>query len=104
MQENNVNVEAKEEEQLIEQARVRREKLQKLVSEGKNPYEQVKYDVDADSATIKANFEQYEGKTVSLAGRMMSRRIMGKASFSHIADKSGSIQLYVCRNDLGEEE
>ncbi len=103
MQENNVNVEAKEEEQLIEQARIRREKLQKLVSEGKNPYEQVKYDVNADSASIKANFEAYEGKTVSIAGRMMSRRIMGKASFSHIADKSGSIQLYVTRNDLGEE-
>ncbi|MBE7093299.1 MAG: lysine--tRNA ligase, partial [Clostridiales bacterium] len=103
MQENNVNVEAKEEEQLIEQARIRREKLQKLVSEGKNPYEQVKYDVNADSAAIKADFETYEGKVVSIAGRMMSRRIMGKASFSHIADKSGSIQLYVTRNDLGEE-
>ena len=103
MQENNVNVEVKEEEQLIEQARIRREKLQKLVSEGKNPYEQVKYDVNADSASIKADFEKYEGQTVSIAGRMMSRRIMGKASFSHIADKTGSIQLYVSRDDLGEE-
>ncbi len=103
MQEKNVNVEVKEEEQLIEQARIRREKLQKLVSEGKNPYEQVKYDVNADSAQIKANFEQFEGKTVSVAGRMMSRRIMGKASFSHIADKSGTIQMYVTRQDLGEE-
>ena len=103
MQEKNVNVEVKEEEQLIEQARIRREKLQKLVSEGKNPYEQVKYDVDADSAQIKANFAEMEGKTVSVAGRMMSRRIMGKASFSHIADKSGSIQLYVTRQDLGED-
>jgi lysyl-tRNA synthetase class 2 len=103
MQDNNVNVEVKEEEQLIEQARIRREKLQKLVAEGKNPYEQVKYEVNADSADIKANYEAYEGKTVSIAGRMMSRRIMGKASFSHIADRSGSIQLYVSRNDLGEE-
>ena len=103
MQEKNVNVEVKEEEQLIEQARIRREKLQKLVSEGKNPYEQVKYDVTADSALIKANFEEFEGKTVSVAGRMMSRRIMGKASFSHIADKSGTIQMYVTRQDLGEE-
>ena len=103
MQDKNVNVEVKEEEQLIEQARIRREKLQKLISEGKNPYEQVKYDVNADSADIKANYEAYEGKLVSVAGRMMSRRIMGKASFSHIADKSGSIQLYVSRNDLGEE-
>ena len=106
MQENkNVNapVEASEEEQLIEQARIRREKLAKLVSEGKNPYEQVKYPVDADSETIKNNFEAYEGKTVCLAGRMMSRRIMGKASFSHIADKSGLIQIYVTRQDIGEE-
>ncbi len=106
MQENNVNeaVEAAvEEERLIEQAVIRREKLQKLVGEGKNPYEQTKYPVDSDSATIKANFEEYEGKTVCLAGRMMSRRIMGKASFSHIADKSGSIQIYVTRQDIGEE-
>ena len=94
---------ATEEEQLIEQARIRREKLAKLVSEGKNPYEKVKYPVDADSETIKNEFEKYEGKTVTLAGRMMSRRIMGKASFSHIADKSGSIQIYVTRQDIGEE-
>ena len=91
------------EEELIEQAKIRREKLAKLQSEGKNPYEQVKYAVDADSKTLKNNFEAYEGKTVSLAGRMMSRRIMGKASFSHIADRSGSIQIYVTRQDVGEE-
>ncbi len=100
---NNTPVEANEEEQLIEQARIRREKLAKLMDEGKNPYEQVKYPVDADSAEIKANFEKYEGQTVCLAGRMMSRRIMGKASFSHIADRSGSIQIYVTRQDIGEE-
>ena len=107
MQENkNVNAPvngASEEEQLIEQARIRREKLARLVSEGKNPYEQVKYPVDADSETIKANYEAYEGKTVCMAGRMMSRRIMGKASFSHIADRSGNIQIYVTRQDIGEE-
>ena len=105
MQENkNLPVsEQAEEEQLIEQARIRREKLAKLVGEGKNPYEQVKYPVDSDSETVKSNFEAYEGKTVVMAGRMMSRRIMGKASFSHIADKSGSIQIYVTRQDIGEE-
>ncbi len=106
MQENkNVKapVEATEEEQLIEQARIRREKLAKLVSEGKNPYEQVKYPVDADSEGIKNNFEKYEGQTVCMAGRMMSRRIMGKASFSHISDRTGSIQIYVTRQDIGEE-
>ena len=106
MQENQNNAPvngATEEEQLIEQARIRREKLAKLVAEGKNPYEQVQYPVDADSETIKNNFEAYEGKTVAMAGRMMSRRIMGKASFSHIADRSGSIQIYVTRQDIGEE-
>lgn len=104
MQENKTTPPVEEtEEQLIEQARIRREKLAKLTAEGKNPYEQVKYPVDADSETIKNNFEAYEGKTVTLAGRMMSRRIMGKASFSHIADKSGTIQIYVTRQDIGEE-
>ncbi len=107
MQENKntkLPVEVTEEEQLIEQARIRREKLAKLVAEGSNPYEQVKYPVDADSESIKANFEAYEGKTVCMAGRMMSRRIMGKASFSHISDRSGSIQIYVTRQDVGEEK
>ena len=103
MQEVNTMNQAQEEEQLFEQAKIRREKLAKLVSEGKNPYEKVKYPVDADSQTIKANFEAYEGKTVTLAGRLMSRRIMGKASFSHISDKSGNIQIYVTRQDIGEE-
>ncbi len=107
MQENKntkLPVEVTEEEQLIEQARIRREKLAKLVAEGSNPYEQVKYPVDADSESVKANFEAYEGKTVCMAGRMMSRRIMGKASFSHISDRSGSIQIYVTRQDVGEEK
>ncbi|MBR2023554.1 MAG: lysine--tRNA ligase [Clostridia bacterium] len=105
MQNNNVNTPegVSEEEQLIEQGRIRREKLAKLVAEGKNPYEQVKYPVDVHSTTVKENFEAYEGKTVTMAGRMMSRRIMGKASFSHIADKTGNIQIYVTRQDIGEE-
>lgn len=103
MENKTLTPEVAEEEQLIEQARIRREKLAKLVSEGKNPYEQVKYPVDADSSSIKADYEKFEGKTVTLAGRMMSRRIMGKASFSHITDKSGSIQIYVTRQDIGEE-
>ena len=104
--ENKINApetQVSEEEQLIEQARIRREKLAKLVGEGKNPYEQVKYPVDADSESVKANFEAYEGKTVCMAGRMMSRRIMGKASFSHIADRSGSMQVYITRQDIGED-
>lgn len=89
---------------LAEQARIRREKLAKLASEGRNPYEKVKYDVTADSAYIKNNFSSLEGKEVSIAGRLMSRRIMGKASFSHISDRDGLIQIYVKRDDVGEED
>ena len=96
--------EEEEAERLAEQAKIRREKLAKLVSEGKNPYEKVKYDVTANSASIKSNFENLEGKEVSIAGRLMSRRIMGKASFSHISDRDGLIQIYVKRDDVGEED
>lgn len=105
MQENEqVLTEEEEQEKLAEQAMIRREKLAKLVAEGKNPYEKVKYDVTADSAKIKDNFDALEGKEVSLAGRLMSRRIMGKASFSHISDRAGLIQIYVKRDDVGEED
>ena len=96
--------EEEEQERLAEQARIRREKLAKLASEGRNPYEKVKYDVTADSAYIKNNFSSLEGKEVSIAGRLMSRRIMGKASFSHISDRDGLIQIYVKRDDIGEED
>ena len=96
--------EEEEAERLAEQAQIRREKLAKLVAEGKNPYEKVKYDVTANSTTIKNNFEALEGKEVSIAGRLMSRRIMGKASFSHISDRDGLIQIYVKRDDVGEED
>ena len=91
------------EEELAEQARIRREKLQKLISEGNNPFAKVNYDATSDSSYIKNNFESLEGKEVSLAGRLMSRRIMGKASFSHISDRDGQIQIYVRRDDVGEE-
>ena len=86
-----------------EQAQIRREKLAALQAEGRDPFLQTKFDFNADSAAIKGDYEAYEGKTVCMAGRMMSRRIMGKASFSHIADRSGSIQIYVTRQDIGEE-
>ena len=91
------------EEELAEQARIRREKLQKLISEGNNPFAKVNYSATANSSEIKNNFEKLEGKEVSLAGRLMSRRIMGKASFSHISDRDGLIQIYVRRDDVGEE-
>lgn len=91
------------EQNTAEVIQVRRDKLDKLVEEGKNPYEVVRYDKDAYAQTVKDEYADYEGKEVSLAGRMVSKRIMGKASFAHLLDSTGSIQLYVCRDDLGEE-
>ncbi len=102
MEENKVLTQEESEEKLAEQAQIRREKLAKLVSEGNNPYEKVKYETTANSAMVKANFEELEGKEVSLAGRLMSRRIMGKASFSHLSDREGLIQIYIKRDDVGE--
>lgn len=108
MQENiNTNATLCEEEErakLAEQAQIRRDKLAKLILEGKNPYEKVKYGITADSASVKAGFDGLEGKEVSVAGRLMSRRIMGKASFSHISDREGLLQIYVRRDDVGEED
>ncbi|MDE7182520.1 MAG: lysine--tRNA ligase [Clostridia bacterium] len=92
------------EEELAEQARIRREKLQKLCDEGNNPFVKVKYEVSARSAEIINSFEKLEGKEVCIAGRLMSRRIMGKASFSHIQDNDGLLQIYVRRDDVGEED
>ena len=89
---------------LSEQEQVRRAKLQKLVDEGKDPYVKTRFDVNAFSADIKAHFEEYEGKEVTVAGRLMSRRVMGKASFAGISDRNGAIQVYVTRQDIGEEE
>ena len=89
---------------LSEQEQIRRAKLQKLVDEGKDPYVKTRFDVSAFSADIKANFEEYEGKEVTIAGRLMSRRVMGKASFANVADRNGGIQVYVTRQDIGEEE
>ena len=89
---------------LSEQEQVRRAKLQKLVDEGKDPYVKTRFDVTAFSADIKANFEEYDGKEVTIAGRLMSRRVMGKASFAGIADRNGKIQAYVTRQDIGEDE
>lgn len=92
------------EEELAEQARIRREKLVKLKEEGADPFVKVSYAVSADSGEIKEKYEELEGKEVSIAGRLISRRIMGKASFSHISDRSGLIQIYVKRDDVGEED
>lgn len=98
---NKVNEEITE-EKLSEILQVRRDKLSALKEAGKDPFEIVKYDVTSNSKEIFENFETMEGKEVSIAGRMMSRRIMGKASFMHIADATGKIQAYVKRDDVGE--
>ncbi len=82
---------------------VRREKLKNLVEAGKNPFEITKYDVDATSAEIKSDYCSYEDKEVSLAGRIMSRRVMGKASFAGLEDGEGRIQLYLRRDEVGED-
>ena len=100
---NNVTEEMTE-EKLSELLQIRRDKLTALKDAGKDPFEIVKYDVTANSAEIFANFEAMEGKEVSIAGRMMSRRIMGKASFAHIADATGKIQAYVKRDDVGTDD
>lgn len=82
---------------------LRRKKLDDMKAAGNDPFTIVKYDKDTDAADITANFDEYENKTVSVAGRMMSRRIMGKASFAHLRDGSGDIQFYIRRDDVGED-
>ena len=83
--------------------KIRKEKLEELKKQGKNPFEITKYNRTHTSEDIKNNFEELEGKDVSIAGRIVAKRIMGKASFCHIQDMQGKIQSYVSINDLGEE-
>ncbi len=82
---------------------IRRAKLDALKNDGKNPFEITKYQVTSEAATIKENFEEYENKTVKLAGRIMSRRDMGKANFIDIADSTGRIQVYIKIDDVGQD-
>ena len=103
MAENNQPAQEQTPEQLSEQARIRREKLQALQAAGRDPYTITRYDRTQCSADIVENFDALEGQTVSIAGRVMSRRIMGKASFVHIQDGKGQIQAYIRRDDVGEE-
>ena len=83
--------------------KIRRAKLAELQESGRDPFQIMKYDVTHHSSEIINRFEEFEGKSVSIAGRMMSKRIMGKASFSNIRDIQGDIQVYVKRDDIGEE-
>ena len=90
-------------EELGELLKIRREKLEKLQNEGKDPFKIVKYPVDTHSMDIKNDYEGYEGKEVVIGGRLMAKRVMGKASFCNVQDRDGNIQCYVSRNDIGEE-
>lgn len=83
--------------------KVRREKLAELQEAGKDPFQITKYDVTAHSTDVKDNYAEMEGKEVTIAGRMMSKRVMGKASFCNVQDLKGNIQCYVARDDLGED-
>lgn len=83
--------------------KVRREKLANLIEEGKNPFEITKCDVTHHSMDIKENYDEMEGKVVTIAGRMMFKRVMGKASFCNVQDLKGSIQAYVARDNIGED-
>ncbi len=104
-QEKNVNLPQGEPVQDVNELRqVRVDKLQALQQDGKDPFVITKYDQTHHSAVIKESFDELEGKTVRVAGRMMSKRIMGKASFCNIKDLKGNIQSYVARDSLGEEE
>ncbi len=91
------------EKELNELEKIKREKLFAMQEEGRDPFKLVKYDVNARSNDILDNFEAMEGHEVSVAGRIMSKRIMGKASFCHIQDRNGQLQSFVSKNELGEE-
>ena len=92
-----------QQEDLSELIKVRRDKLRDLQESGKDPFREVRFEKTAMSKEIVDNFEKHEGKTVSLAGRLVSKRVMGKASFAHILDGDGQIQLYFKRDVLGDE-
>ena len=96
----NTNVQEQDINQLL---KVRREKLANLQEAGKDPFQITKYDVTHHSTDIKENFEALQGQTVRVAGRMMSKRVMGKASFCNVQDLPGNIQSYVARDSVGEE-
>ena len=93
-----------EEMSLLDQVQVRRDKLAALQAEGRDPFQITKFDFNADSATIKADYEAFEGKIVRVAGRLMSKRGMGKVLFCDLQDNTGRIQLFVKIDEMGEEE
>ena len=99
-QNNNIKVQEQDLNQIL---KVRREKLANLQEAGKDPFRHVKYDVTHHSADVKERYEELEGKSVTIAGRIMFKRVMGKASFCNVQDLKGNIQVYVARDSIGEE-
>lgn len=99
MSQNNMNTET----DISELLKIRRDKLDELRQNGMDPFEKVKYDVSNHTTDITDNFEEFEGKDVSLGGRLMAKRVMGKAAFCNLQDKKGRIQLYVRRDIIGDE-
>ena len=89
-------------QQLSEQEGIRREKLRRLRQAGQDPYAITRFDRTHESTDILGGFDALEGQEVSVAGRMISKRVMGKASFAHILDGAGDLQVYTRRDDLGE--
>jgi len=104
MAEKNNQNQAGEQQNLSQLLQVRRDKLKELQESGNDPFRITKYTVDNDSANIKANFDALEGQEVSLAGRLMSKRGMGKVSFCDLQDKSGRIQIYARKDEMDEAE
>ena len=98
------NQEVPQEENLSQLLQIRRDKLKELQESGNDPFQITRYEMDNDSANIKANFDALEGQAVSVAGRLMSKRGMGKVSFCDLQDKSGRIQLYARRDEMDEAE
>ena len=104
MSEQNISEKEITTEELNHILQARRDKLADLVANGKDPYEVTKYDYTYHSKDIKDKFEELEEKEVSIAGRLMAKRVMGKASFCHVQDLEGKIQAYVARDAIGEDE
>ena len=98
------NQQVPQEENLSQLLQIRRDKLKELQESGNDPFQITRYEMDNDSANIKANFDALEGQAVSVAGRLMSKRGMGKVSFCDLQDKSGRIQLYARRDEMDEAE
>ena len=103
MQDNNQNNNENQVQDINKLEKAKREKFDEMLKEGKNPFAITKYDQTHHSQEIKDNFDKLENQTVSIAGRLMLKRVMGKASFCNILDRDGNIQSYVARDDIGEE-